>query len=73
LWAVSRALIRSSREMILMGSVVLILKGSMMVFMGKSFIMVGGGMGFVLAINHTDGMILPWSSLRIKENIEYLF
>jgi hypothetical protein len=30
-------------------------------------------MGFLLAINHTDAVILPWNFRWIKENIEYLF
>jgi len=74
-WAVSRALIRYSREMILIVSVVLILKSSMTIFMDKSFIMMEGrrGMGSLLTINHTDGIILPWLPLWIKENIEYVF
>jgi len=43
--------------------------------MDKSFIMVEAsrGRGSLLTINHTDGIILPWPLLWIKENIEYVF
>jgi len=47
-WAVSRALMRYSREMILIVSVVLILKSSIRIFMDKSFIMVEAKHGLSL-------------------------